>query len=316
MSQPLVSIVTPSFNQAQFIEETLDSILNQSYQNIELIVMDGGSTDDTVDILKNYNDPRLRWESKPDKGQSDAINQGMQKTSGEILAYLNSDDVYLPGTLKFVVEYFLAHPDTDALLGSCYIIDGQSQRLTTNYKIKPITLRDMFKKRVIFPQQSTFWRRRVMDTIGLFDESLHYRMDYDYWIRMMIAGFQFGYTDNFLALYRVHSLSKSLSQDEKFWRDWFTILDKVYDRDDLPAEIMALKPVAYSYAHFYAGESYFRHQQYGEARPFLRQFLTSPGAARQKVFALAMYLDCLWGTSLTKYVTNIYRNVKGVPKST
>lgn len=307
-----ISIVTPSFNQAQFISQTLESVLSQDYPQLEYLVIDGGSTDGTVEILRQQTDPRLRWKSEPDNGQSDAINRGMQAAQGDILAYLNSDDVLLQGTLSFVADYFETHPDIDLLCGCVYTIDERGYRIPPELRVKPLTWWDILTMRMVLPQQGVFWRRRVMKQIGWFDESLHYRMDYDYWIRARLADLKFGTTWRFLAEYRVHDISKSIRQDELFWHDWYTILDKIYRRDDLPAEVVRLKTTAYSYASLYAGENYFRHGNLQAARPYLRTFLQGSGALRQKVYAAAMYLDSVFNTRFTRVIVPLYRRLKRI----
>lgn len=315
-----ISIVTPSFNQGQFIKATLDSVLQQTYPHIEHIVMDGGSTDSTIEILQSYDDPRLKWTSEADKGQSDAINKGMRQVTGEILAYLNSDDLLLPGTLSRVMHCFEANPDIDLIHGSCYTIDSAGQRIMSSRRIKvnyithPISLKDMLTMRVVLPQQAIFWRRRVMEDIGLFDETLHYRMDFDYWVRAIIAGHKFMAIEDYLAAFRVHDTSKSTSQEVKFWKDWYTILDKVYTRDHLPQDVLALKDIAYAFASYHAGEYLFRNDEYDEAQVYFRQFITDRSApARTKVLAAAMYLDSLLKIRFfSPIMKTAYRRIRGI----
>lgn len=190
MKLPLISIVTPSFNQAQFIRATIDSVLSQDYPNIEYFVMDGGSTDTTVEILKSYGN-KIKWESAKDKGQTDAINKGLRKSSGEVMAYLNSDDIYLPGTLQRVGQYF-ARTHADWITGDCLTIDelgkpSKSNWLISGYKrflmaiYSPLTLRIADS---MLPQPSTFWSRKAWDKVGEFNDKYHYVMDYDLWLRM------------------------------------------------------------------------------------------------------------------------------------
>ena len=190
MKLPLISIVTPSYNQAQFIAATIDSVLSQDYPNLEYFVMDGGSTDGTIEILKSYG-AKINWESNKDAGQADAINQGLRKSRGEILAYLNSDDIYLPGTLKRVGEYY-ARTQADWITGDCLTIDESGKPSKNNWLISgykrflmalysPLTLRIADS---MLPQPSTFWSRRAFEQVGEFNEKYHYVMDYDYWLRM------------------------------------------------------------------------------------------------------------------------------------
>ncbi len=190
MKLPKISIVTPSYNQANFIRATIDSVLSQDYPNFEYFVVDGGSTDGTLEILKSYG-KKLNWVSQKDRGQADAINKGLRKAKGEVLAYLNSDDIYLPGTLRRVGEYY-AHTQADWITGDCLTIDengreSKANKIISLYKrflmffYSPLTLRIADS---MLPQPSTFWSRKAWDKVGEFNEKYHYVMDYDYWLRM------------------------------------------------------------------------------------------------------------------------------------
>lgn len=211
---PRISIITPSFNQGEFIERTIDSVLGQEYPDLEYIVVDGGSTDGTVDVLKKYGG-KLRWVSEKDSGQSDAINKGISMSTGEIVAYLNSDDVYEKGALAKVAEYFSSHPETMWVTGKCRIIDinGKEKRTSiTGYK-------NFFLARYSYnillitnfiSQPATFLRRRLFDEFGLFDVNQHRVMDYDFWLR--VGGkYGPGFIDEHLASFRVYLRSKTSS---------------------------------------------------------------------------------------------------------
>ncbi len=187
---PLISIVTPSYNQAQFIRATIDSVLSQNYPNLEYFVIDGGSTDGTIEILQSYG-KKLNWVSEKDRGQTHAINKGLKKSSGEVLAYLNSDDVYMPGTLRRVGEYY-AKTKADWITGDCIVIDeagnpnrggwlvrGYKRFLMFIYSRTTLMIADS-----MFPQPSTFWSRKAYESVGGFNEKYHYVMDYDYWLRL------------------------------------------------------------------------------------------------------------------------------------
>lgn len=190
---PLISVITPSYNQAQFIRATIDSVLSQDYPNLEYIVIDGGSIDGTLEILKSYGS-KIKWESGKDAGQSDAINKGLKLAQGELLAYLNSDDIYFPGTLRRVGEYF-ARTRADWITGDCLTIDedgapSKSDWLISGYKrvlracARLSTLRTLRTFDSPFPQPSTFWSRRAYQKVGEFNLKYHYVMDYDYWLRL------------------------------------------------------------------------------------------------------------------------------------
>ena len=209
---PKISVVIPSFNMARYIDETLKSIVNQDYPNIECIVMDGGSTDGTLEILKKY-EKQITWISEKDKGQSDAINKGLSKATGDILTYLNADDVYEPGCFQKLADYFQKYPETKWVYGKCLIVDekgSEIRRAITGYKYfwQKRYSYDWLMVMDFIAQPATFWRRELTEEIGLFDVDEHLAMDYDYWLRAG-ARYQPGFIDDYLARFRMHSVSKS-----------------------------------------------------------------------------------------------------------
>lgn len=204
--RPLVTIVTPSFNQGEFIEETIQSVLDQDYPNIEYIVMDGGSTDGTLEILKKYKQ-KLVWHSGPDKGQADAINKGFQQAQGEIWAWINSDDVYLPGAVRAAVDYFDAHPDVAMVYGEGYHM-GRNGEITERYYTEPFDFQRLAEICYVC-QPTTFFRAEAIHYVGYLDASLHYCMDYDLWIRLA-ESFRIGYLNQYLAKSRLYEETKTL----------------------------------------------------------------------------------------------------------
>lgn len=211
---PKITVITPSFNQAPFIERTIQSVLDQDYPALELIVMDGGSTDGTVEILRRY-EGRLQWVSERDEGQADAINKGIARATGDIIAYLNSDDLYEPGALRAAGEYFSQHSDVLWLTGRCRIIDeqdGETRRPITAYKnflLRRYTYSLLLVTNPI-SQPATFWRRSVVEEFGFFDKGQHFVMDYEYWLRIG-RKYRPAILDRYLAAFRVYSTSKTSS---------------------------------------------------------------------------------------------------------
>ena len=209
---PKISIITPSFNQGKFIEQTIRSVLDQGYPNLDYIVVDGGSTDHTPEILKRY-EQHLTWTSEPDLGQANAINKGLRKASGEVVAYLNSDDLYLPGTLHAVGSYFMEHPQANWLSGTCRNIDENGHEIRQfirhykNFWLRLANYRVLLILNFI-AQPATFWRRSVMQDAGLLDETLHYTLDYEYWLRIG-QRHKLHVLKIDLAAFRLHAASKS-----------------------------------------------------------------------------------------------------------
>ena len=205
---PLVSIVTPSYNQARFLEETILSVLNQDYPNLEYIIIDGGSTDGSVDVIRKYEDVLAHWVSEPDEGQSDAINKGWRRARGQILAWLNSDDTYLPGTVRIVVQYLEEHPQVDMVYGYVNMIDENGEVIWTIEPSPNFDLDRFVYSYFYVPQQTVFFRRHVLDKVGMLDTSLHYCMDPDLWARTAM-NFTVQGIPRLIANFRTHSTSKT-----------------------------------------------------------------------------------------------------------
>lgn len=209
MPNPLVSIITPSFNQGRFIEETIKSVLSQDYPYIEYIVIDGGSTDGSIEILKKYED-RLAWISEPDHGQADAVNKGFSRAKGAILGWLNSDDTYTPGAVSAAAEHFLQHPEIVMVYGDAHFID-ETGNAAEKYPSEPFRLKRLAET-CFLSQPAVFIRTEVFRKIGLLDISLQTCMDYEYWIRIgeSYPGTAIAYLKGkFLANARSHRESKS-----------------------------------------------------------------------------------------------------------
>ena len=228
MDSPKISIITPTLNQGRFIQQTINSVLNQNYPNLEYIVMDGGSTDDTLAILKSYG-KKLKWESNKDNGQADAINNGIELASGDILAFINSDDYYLPGVFDLVArKFFLLN--CQWLTGDYEIIDGncnQIQSLTILYKK---FWRNFSSSNILYlinyiVQPSTFWSRDLWNTVGSFDISLQYALDYDFWIRASNVSLPL-IVKQPLSAFRIHKASKGGSMFQNQFDEELQVLNR------------------------------------------------------------------------------------------
>lgn len=203
-----MTVVTPSLNQGRFIRETIESVLGQTYPALEYLVIDGGSTDETIDILKHYGD-RLAWVSEPDEGQASAINKGWRQGKGTILAYLNSDDTYLPDAVMRAVAWFRRHPEAGVVYGEGYHVDVTG-RVLDRYPTEPFTLARLAETCFIC-QPTAFLRRTVVEQAGYMNESLQYCMDYDLWIRLARVA-HFRQIPEYLATSRLHADTKTLGQ--------------------------------------------------------------------------------------------------------
>jgi glycosyltransferase involved in cell wall biosynthesis len=224
-----ISIVTPTYNQAGFIERTILSVLSQNYSDLEYIIIDGGSTDGTIEILKKYSD-KLIWHSEKDRGQSDAINKGLRMTTGEIVAYLNSDDTYQPEALKKVATFFQNNPKKKWVYGKCKIINKLDAEIR-----KPITwYKNLLLKKYSYPkllsenfisQPAVFWKKTLNSELGLFNEKEHFCMDYEFWLRLG-KKYPAGIIDSYLANFRYHQSSKSGSINKKQFQDELRLAKK------------------------------------------------------------------------------------------
>jgi glycosyltransferase involved in cell wall biosynthesis len=203
---PRIAMVTPSYNHAHYLDATIDSVLSQNYPTLHYHVQDGASIDGTLDLLESRGD-RLSWRSEPDKGQSNAINLGFAGVDCEIMAYLNSDDMLLPGTLAYVANYFMSHPEVDIVYGHRVFVDRDG--LDVGRSVLPPYHGKTLQYADYVPQETMFWRKRVWDRIGPIDESFHYALDWDFILRAQTAGFKFVRLPRFLACFRIHDAQKT-----------------------------------------------------------------------------------------------------------
>jgi glycosyltransferase involved in cell wall biosynthesis len=206
-SWPRITVVTPSYNQAEFLEKTILSVLNQNYPNLEYIVIDGGSSDGSVEIIRKYEKYLAYWVSESDKGQSDALNKGFKIATGEIVAWQNSDDVYLPGAFEKVALFFASEGSISLIFGNVYILDREGE-MVDEIRFVPFSLKGLLYEGWNITNQACFWKSKLFDHIGYLDDSLQYGMDFDWFVRAGISGVRIRFIRSFLGCFRIHRDSK------------------------------------------------------------------------------------------------------------
>jgi glycosyltransferase involved in cell wall biosynthesis len=218
---PLVSIITPSYQQAAFLEATIRSVLEQDYPTIEYIVVDGGSTDGSLEIIQRYADRLAWWFSEKDRGQTDAINKGFARANGQILAWINSDDTYQPGAIRQAVEYLQAHPETGLVYGDCNFIDAEG-RLIGRFPAAQTDYRRLRQGYVHIPQQAAFWRADLWRQVGPLDPTFYFAMDYDLWVRLAKIS-KLVYNPQTWANFRLHGSGKTVTADDRCWPEMLRV---------------------------------------------------------------------------------------------
>ncbi len=208
---PKISVVIPSFNQGRFIEQTIKSVIDQHYPNLELIVVDGGSTDNTLDVIRKYEQYLSWWVSEPDTGQTAAVNKGFEKSTGAIMAWLNSDDVMVPGVLRFIAEYFVSNPKTQVVYGNRILINEGG--LEIGRWVLPRHSDRVLKWIDFVPQETLYWTREAWNlTGGKLDEAFRFAMDWDFLLRLIAIKIEIQHLPHFLGMFRIHQLQKTSNQ--------------------------------------------------------------------------------------------------------
>jgi glycosyltransferase involved in cell wall biosynthesis len=312
---PLVTIVTPSYNKRPYIEETILSIRNQTYPHIEHIVMDGGSTDGTLDLLHRYED-RLTWVSEPDRGQSDAINKGWKMAKGGILGSINADDTYLPWAVETAVNFLDRNPDIAMVYGKCDFIDEEGHKLG-EFPSRDFDLASYVRGPNMIPTPTVFFRADILREVGYLDTSLHLSMDYDFHIRIGLRH-RILYIPKLLATYRLCAGSKTTAQFSGFGPDCLYIMNNLYSRTDLPETVLKVKSQAYGKAHWQMGLSHWSHGDMRQARAhFVKTLRLDPKRILNSPFnALYLGVSLLgtpWGNRLLQVKHRICKPPLSVP---
>ena len=222
MDFPLVSIITPSYNQAEYLEATIQSVLAQEYHHLEYIIVDGGSTDGSVEIIQRYADRLAWWVSEPDAGQTEAINKGFAHASGEILAWLNSDDTYEAGAVAGAVSFLEGHPEVGLVYGDANFIDAEG-RVIGKFNAQQTSLTRLRRGGVYIPQQAAFWRADLWRQVGPLDPSFYFAMDYDLWVRLAQVSEIRYLPGHVWANFRLHGDAKTIADDERCWPEMLRV---------------------------------------------------------------------------------------------
>ncbi len=253
---PLVSIVTPSFNDARFIERTIQSVAQQEYPFLEHIVIDGGSTDGTIEILQRY--LKVQWVSEKDNGQSDALNKGFKAAQGEVVGWINSDDTYNPGAVRAAVCYLLSHPSTDMVYSNCNIIGADDKIVRMQHAPVFDLARELIAHNL--PQPTIFIRARALQEVGYLNPRLHYIMDWELFLRLGLKS-RIDRVNATWANFREANGTKTTSSPEQFWIEAVSMLDEFLSRADLPQRIRLVSDQARARAGWLAG--LFHHARPG-----------------------------------------------------
>lgn len=303
---PLVSVVTPSYNQGAFLEETIRSVLSQDYPKVEYLVMDGGSTDGSLDIIRRYANRLAYWTSAPDRGQADAVNRGFARASGEILAWLNSDDTYEPGAVRAAVEALDTRPDVDALYGDCAYVD-QAGTLVTIFRAQPFDLTGYLCTEGFIHQPTVFLRRGVLDRVGPLDPSFTLCLDYEYWLRVATTC-RWLYLPGVLARFRMHPAAKSQARRREFLDERLRCLDRLFADSNLPAKVTRARRQAYAVAYVSGGVHSYEAGDRREARQRLLAALGwDPNPFHWRTLkAIVLMLDLLTGLRVGKRLVDLH----------
>jgi len=231
LNYPKISIVTPSYNQAEFLERTILSVLNQNYPNLEYIIIDGGSTDGSIEIIKKYEKYLTYWVSEKDKGQSHALNKGIMKASGEWIGWQNSDDIYIPGAFTQFYKLTKKYPQAQVIYGNKICINQSDAIIRKQFYIRPNFF--VYKNvGMTICNQSSFFKKNLIGNYGLFDEKLHFAMDYDFFLRLIINNVKMVHDCNLWGCSRYHFSSKSCGDNNEKWRNEIKNICQKYNIDN------------------------------------------------------------------------------------
>jgi GT2 family glycosyltransferase len=272
---PSITVVVPSFQQGAFLEETLRSVLLQGYPDLELLVMDGGSTDGSVEIIRRYDRWIKAWASEADGGQSAAINKGWRRAKGELVTWLNSDDLLRPGWADRMARAFVQDATLDLAYCDVDVIDGDSRSQWIYRGGAPDIEQIVVFWKTPFAQQGFLMRRRLLETCGYIDESLHFTMDTEYWLRLLVAGRRFLHVPETLGAFRVHAAAKTWTQHDTHVANMIAVTEGFYRRAS--PELAALAERARRRVNWNAAHVKYDNRKHADARRFALRHLRDGG---------------------------------------
>jgi glycosyltransferase involved in cell wall biosynthesis len=294
---PTLTVVTPAYNQADFLRDTIESVLAQDYPNIEHVVLDDGSTDETPRILAEYGDRLFHWETQKNMGQTPTINKGWAMTTGEIVTWLNSDDTfYDPQSVGTGLKYLIEHPEVGIVFGDSMFTEADGTELEPTRPIVDFTYEKFIRRcENSISQPSAFIRRSVVERAGELDPKFYYFMDWDFWMR---AGLhcKIEHIDAILSTYRLHADSKTVAQAKKAAPELEYMYRKFFDRDDLPPEIRALEKEAMMNMCFTSGGYYLQGDDPASASAMADRAFQYYPAGKYRMQSLHQYLYCKFGS--------------------
>jgi len=293
---PKVSIVTPSYNQGEFIEETIRSVLLQGYPNLEYIIIDGGSDDGSVEVIHKYEPWLIYWVSESDEGQTHAINKGWRRATGDYVTWINSDDILFPGSLLHSGSILTRNEEIDLVYGDIMVIDPDSNH---RYRLSgaPFDLSEMIATwHNPVPQQGFLMRHSLLEQIGFLDEEFQFTMDFEYWVRIALGGGHGEYLPKVLGGFRWHTDSKSSNLHLLRIADRYAILEKVFSSEALPNDLKAKENTIRSSLHLNAAHIAYQSGDTKCVRQYAMTHISSLGI-KSSLYAWYLLLVSTWGDS-------------------
>ena len=308
---PLVSIVTPAYNQADFLRETIESVLAQDYPRIEHQVIDDGSTDETPQVMAEYEGRGILLDRHENRGQTPTINKGWERATGDVLTWLNSDDTLLPGAVSKAVDYLQKHPEVGIIFGDGLFTEPDGKPLERTKPRTGFSYREfVLKCENPIPQPSAFIRRSVVEDVGLLDPVFYYFMDWDFFLRAGVRH-KIAYFPELLSTYRLHPDSKTVAQAAKAAPELEYLYNKFFAREDLPAEIRSLQKRATANMLFLSGGYYMKGRKPDDAARMAWKALRTypPMLADPEMMHKFMYC-LLGGSSVYQGGRNVYHRAR------